>query len=234
MLEIKNLNYIIKDQNQEKKILQNIDLAFNNNKIYVITGQNGSGKSTLLKIIMGIIHQSQGDVFYDGKNISNLSIYERSKLGISFAFQQPVTFKGIKVKDLLNIASEEKLNLAGMCEILSKVGLCAKNYIDREINDKLSGGELKRIELATVLARKAKINMFDEPEAGIDLWSFENLTTLFKDMDNSINIIVSHQRKILEIADEIIVMKDGEILLKGEKDDVLPMLSNSSCGRLRG
>lgn len=234
MLEIKNLNYIIKDQNQEKKILQNIDLAFNNNKIYVITGQNGSGKSTLLKIIMGIIHQSQGDVFYDGKNISNLSIYERSKLGISFAFQQPVTFKGIKIKDLLNIASEEKLNLAGMCEILSKVGLCAKNYIDREINDKLSGGELKRIELATVLARKAKINMFDEPEAGIDLWSFENLTTLFKDMDNSINIIVSHQRKILEIADEIIVMKDGEILLKGEKNDVLPMLSNNSCGRLRG
>lgn len=234
MLEIKNLNYIIKDQNQEKKILQNIDLAFNNNKIYVITGQNGSGKSTLLKIIMGIIHQSQGDVFFDGKNISNLSIYERSKLGISFAFQQPVTFKGIKIKDLLNIASEEKLNLAGMCEILSKVGLCAKNYIDREINDKLSGGELKRIELATVLARKAKINMFDEPEAGIDLWSFENLTTLFKDMDNSINIIVSHQRKILEIADEIIVMKDGEILLKGEKNDVLPMLSNNSCGRLRG
>lgn len=234
MLEIKNLNYIIKDQNQEKKILQNIDLAFNNNKIYVITGQNGSGKSTLLKIIMGIIHQSQGDVFLDGKNISNLSIYERSKSGISFAFQQPVIFKGIKVKDLLNIASEEKLNLTSMCEILSKVGLCAKNYIDREINDKLSGGELKRIELATVLARKAKINMFDEPEAGIDLWSFENLTTLFKDMDNSINIIVSHQRKILEIADEIIVMKDGEILLKGEKNDVLPMLSNNSCGRLRG
>ena len=234
MLKTNDLCYSAIENGVEKRILHNINLSFADNKIYVITGQNGSGKSTLLKIIMGIIHQSQGDVFFDGENISNLSIYERSKLGISFAFQQPVTFKGIKVKDLLNISSEEKLNLAGMCEILSKVGLCAKNYIDREINDKLSGGELKRIELATVLARKAKINMFDEPEAGIDLWSFENLTTLFKDMGNSINIIVSHQRKILEIADEIIVMKDGEILLKGEKDDVLPMLSNSSCGRLRG
>lgn len=234
MLKINDLRYSIFDNGEEKNILNNLNLSFADNKIYVITGQNGSGKSTLLKIIMGIIHQTQGDVFFGGKNISNLSIYERSKLGISFAFQQPVTFKGIKVKDLLNIASEEKLNLTGMCEILSKVGLCAKNYIDRTIDDKLSGGELKRIELASVLARKAKINMFDEPEAGIDLWSFENLTSLFKEMGNSTNIIVSHQRKILEIADEIIVMKDGEILIKGNKESVLPMLSNSSCGRLRG
>ncbi len=233
MLKINDLCYSVVENGQEKKILKNINLSFEDNKIYAITGHNGSGKSTLLKIIMGIVLPNNGSIVYENKEISTLSITERAKLGFSYAFQQPVTYKGLKVRDLLNIASGEQQNLAAMCDVLSKVGLCAKDYIDRNVDEKLSGGELKRIELASVLARKSKVNLFDEPEAGIDLWSFENLTSLFENLKGKTNIIVSHQKRILEIADEIIVLNNGEIVLQGERQKVLPMLSIKTCGRLR-
>ncbi len=233
MLEIKNLNYAVIENGAKKNILNDINLTFKDNKIYVITGHNGSGKSTLLKIIMGIAQKTDGQILFNGQDISNISINERAELGISYAFQQPVTFKGLKVKDLLDIATSEKHNLSAMCDILSKVGLCAKDYIDRALDDKLSGGELKRIELAVTLARKGKLNMFDEPEAGIDLWSFENLTALFENLKGATNIIVSHQKRILEIADEIILMSDGKVVLQGNREKVLPKLSINACGRLR-
>ena len=233
MLEIKNLNYSVAENGAEKTILNNINLTFEDNKIYVITGHNGSGKSTLLKIIMGIAKQTSGQIFFDGQDISELGITERGQRGISYAFQQPVTFKGLKVKDLLDIATGEENNLSEMCDVLSKVGLCAKDYINRALDDKLSGGELKRIELAVTLARKGKLNMFDEPEAGIDLWSFDNLTSLFENLKGATNIIVSHQKRILEIADEIILLSDGKVVLQGEKKKILPKLSDNACGRLR-
>lgn len=233
MLEIKNLNYSVTENGAEKIILNNINLTFEDNKIYVITGHNGSGKSTLLKIIMGIAKQTSGQIFFDGKDISELGITERGQRGISYAFQQPVTFKGLRVKDLLDIAAGEEHNLSALCDVLSKVGLCAKDYINRALDDKLSGGELKRIELAVTLARKGKLNMFDEPEAGIDLWSFENLTSLFENLKGATNIIVSHQKRILEIADEIILLSDGQVALQGAKKKVLPKLTDNSCGRLR-
>ncbi len=233
MLEIKNLNYYVTENGKQKVILNDINLTFEDNKVYVITGHNGSGKSTLLKIIMGIVRQNSGQIFFDGKDISELDITKRGQSGISYAFQQPVTFKGLKVKDLLDIATGEENNLSEMCDVLSKVGLCAKDYINRALDDKLSGGELKRIELAVTLARKGKLNMFDEPEAGIDLWSFDNLTSLFENLKGATNIIVSHQKRILEIADEIILLSDGKVVLQGEKKKVLPKLSDNACGRLR-
>ena len=211
MLKIKNLNYSIEDSGIQKDILKNIDIEFLNNKTYCITGPNGSGKSTLVKIIMGILKQKDGQIFFDNENISNFEIDKRANLGISFAFQKPVTFKGLKVRDLLEIANGKKMEFSKVCDYLSKVGLCAKDYINRYIDDSLSGGELKRIEIAISLAKNAKINIFDEPEAGIDLWSFENLTNIFDTLKNSTNIIVSHQRKILEKADYIILLKEGNI-----------------------
>ena len=231
MLEIKNLSYSVKENND---ILKDINLKFKDEKIYVITGPNGSGKSTLVKIIMGILKQTSGEIFFDNEDLTALTIDERASKGISYAFQQPVTFKGIKVRELLDLASGEKNKLNNHCDFLSTVGLCAKDYLDRSIDDKLSGGELKRIELAMAIARNAKLNIFDEPEAGIDLWSFDNLIKIFSSLKNATNIIVSHQKKILEIADEIILLKNGEILAQGKLNDITPMLENDKCGRLRG
>lgn len=233
MLEIKNLSFSVQENGKSKEILKNINLSLAQNKLYVITGQNGSGKSTLVKIIMGILSQTSGQIFFGGKDISSMPIHERARLGISFAFQSPVTFKGLKVKELLDIASGQKNSLSQNCDYLSKVGLCARDYIDRYIDDKLSGGELKRIELAMALSRKGKLNIFDEPEAGIDLWSFDKLVSLFSSVKGT-TLIVSHQRKILEIADKIILMKNGEIVKVGGKEEILPLTTNSSCTKLRG
>ena len=233
MLEIKNLSYNVNEKDAQKDILKNVSLTFEDNKIYVITGPNGSGKSTLVKLIMGLLKASDGQILFDGKDITNLAINERANLGISYAFQQPVTFKGLKVRDLLDIASGEKNNVDKLCEHLSTVGLCAKDYINRPLDDKLSGGELKRIELAMVLARKTKVNIFDEPEAGIDLWSFDNLTNIFSSLNNC-NIIVSHQKKILDIADEIILIKNGQLIAQGKPEEIYPLLEGNTCHRLRG
>ena len=202
------------------------------NKFYVITGQNGSGKSTLVKIIMGIIKPDSGKILLDGEDITNLSINERANLGIGFAFQQPVIFKGITVYDLLSFASNKQINKKEACDILSKVGLCALEYIDREVNKSLSGGELKRIEIATVLARKPRIAIFDEPEAGIDLWSFRNLNKIFKqisDDNNSMTLVISHQEKILNMADKVILMENGNIVNFDSCENVMNSIISKPC-----
>lgn len=230
MLKIEDLSYLVSDG--DKEIVKNVNLHFLDGKIYVITGPNGSGKSTLVKLIMGIIPPTAGKIIFDSKDITNLSIDERANLGVSYAFQQPVTFKGLKVKDILNIASHKENDFNALCDLLSKVGLCAKDYLQRPLDGKLSGGELKRIELAMVLARESKLNIFDEPEAGIDLWSFESLTNIFKNL-NSITIIVSHQTKILEIADSCILLKNGKVEKIGRYEEIKPFLS-TTCGKLRG
>ena len=194
----------------------------------MITGPNGGGKSTLAKLIAGIEKPTSGQIFFNGEDITEKSITERANMGISFAFQQPVRFKGIQVLDLIRMAANKNLSAADACEYLSEVGLCAKDYINREVNASLSGGELKRIEIATVLARGTKLSVFDEPEAGIDLWSFQNLIQVFEHMqkkntDGSI-LIISHQERILNIADEIVVIANGQISKKGPKDEILPQL----------
>lgn len=234
MLEIKNLSFDVVEDNNEKDILKNVSLTFENGKLYVITGPNGSGKSTLVKIIMGIKKASAGKILFNGKDITNEEIFKRANMGISYAFQQPVTFKGLKVKDLLNIASNKTNDFNTLCNFLSTVGLCAKDYINRPLDDKLSGGELKRIELAMVLARKSKVNIFDEPEAGIDLWSFDNLTKIFKGLKDSLNIVVSHQTKILEIADVVILLKDGKVEKIGKYEEIKPYIEPATCSKLRG
>ena len=183
---------------------------------------------------MGVLSPTGGQIIFDGKDITNLPINERANLGISYAFQQPVTFKGLKVRELLDVASGKKNSVDELCDFLSLVGLCAKDYINRPLDDKLSGGELKRIELAMVLSRKTKINIFDEPEAGIDLWSFDALTKIFSNLKDCTNIIVSHQKKILEIADEIILLRSGEIAKQGSLQEVLPLIENRTCHKLRG
>ncbi len=234
MLELKDICFA----RENKKILDNINLKIDTNKFIAITGPNGSGKSTLVKIIMGIEKPDSGKVILDGKDITNLSIDKRAKLGIGFAFQQPVKFKGITVYDLLKIASEKEINKKEACEILSQVGLCAKEYVDREVNGSLSGGELKRIEIATVAVRKSKLTIFDEPEAGIDLWSFNNLIEVFEKMRNLIQgttLIISHQERILNIADEVILMKQGKIEEIGESKEILEktIKSNAKCCVIR-
>ena len=234
MLELKNLSYLIDEDKSQKDILKNISTTFKKNKTYVITGPNGSGKSTLVNLIMGVLSPTGGQIIFDGKDITNLPINERANLGISYAFQQPVTFKGLKVRELLDVASGKKNSVDELCDFLSLVGLCAKDYINRPLDDKLSGGELKRIELAMVLSRKTKINIFDEPEAGIDLWSFDALTKIFSNLKDCTNIIVSHQKKILEIADEIILLRSGEIAKQGSLQEVLPLIENRTCHKLRG
>lgn len=210
MLELQNICF----ERENKKILDNINLKIETNQFIAITGPNGSGKSTMAKIIMGIEKPDSGKILFKGKDITNLKIEERANLGISFAFQQPVKFKGITVYDILKIAAKKNLTKKEACEILSQVGLCAKEYIDREVNNSLSGGELKRIEIATVAIRKTKLTVFDEPEAGIDLWSFNNLIEIFENMRNLIQgatVVISHQERILKIADKIILMKNGKI-----------------------
>lgn len=196
-----------------------------------ITGPNGGGKSTLAKLIAGIVTPTSGQILLDGEDITGLSITERARKGISFAFQQPVRFKGLTVKDLITLASGKDISISQACSYLSEVGLCAKDYIGREVNDSLSGGELKRIEIAMIIARGTKLSIFDEPEAGIDLWSFNNLIQVFENMYKKINgsiLIISHQERILNIADRIIVIADGEVSTAGSREEVLPKLLGSS------
>ena len=230
MLELKEICF----ERDNKKILDKVSLTIDTNKFIAITGPNGSGKSTLAKIIMGIEQPDSGKVIFDGKDITNLPINERAELGIGFAFQQPVKFKGITVYDLLKIASKKDINKKEACEILSQVGLCAKEYVDREVNGSLSGGELKRIEIATVALRESKLTIFDEPEAGIDLWSFSNLIEVFEKMRSIIKgttLIISHQERILNIADKVILMKQGKIEEIGDSEEILKrtIKNNSEC-----
>ncbi|MBQ7452863.1 MAG: ATP-binding cassette domain-containing protein [Clostridia bacterium] len=238
MLKLKNISYSVKTENGKLQILDNICLSFEKGKTYAITGHNGSGKSTLAKIIMGIIKPTSGSVELDGQDITSLSPTKRAKLGIAFAFQQPVRFKGVTIGDMLSVASKDSATFDDHCNNLSAVGLCAREYINRELDASLSGGELKRIELALALARKTPVNIFDEPEAGIDLWSFDALIGIFKKLKdkNYTNIIVSHQEKLLKTADEIVVISGGKVEKQGNPSDILKTLSTSaiSCNRLRG
>ena len=229
MLELQNISYMVDDD--DKEILRDINLAFDE-KFVAITGPNGSGKSTLAKIIAGILKPTSGKILLDGEDITDLNITERAKKGISYAFQQPVKFKGLKVKDLMSIASGKTLDIAGICDILSQVGLCARDYINRELNGSLSGGELKRIEIAMI-----KLSVFDEPEAGIDLWSFNSLIHVFEDLHEKTDgtiLIISHQERILEIADRIIVINDGLVEKSGKGEEVIPELlyKSSMCQKL--
>ena len=234
MLELKNICFT----RDNKKILDNISLELEDNKFYVITGPNGSGKSTLAKIIMGINNQDEGQVVFNGKDISNLPINERANLGMGFAFQQPVKFKEIILYELIKLSDKKNISKKEACDILSKVGLCAKEYVDREINSSLSGGELKRIEIATVAVKNSKLTIFDEPEAGIDLWSFNNLIKIFEDMrklTKGTTIIISHQERILNIADKIILLNEGKIDKVGEAKEIVgTILAKSNCCKLGG
>lgn len=228
MLELKNISYEVTEESQQKEIIKDLSLTIPDNKFIVITGPNGGGKSTLAKLIAGIVTPTAGTLYFNGEDITEKSVTERANLGISFAFQQPVRFKGIQVLDLIRIAAKKQLTPADACTYLSEVGLCAKDYINREVNASLSGGELKRIEIATVLARGTQLSVFDEPEAGIDLWSFQNLIRVFERMqektDHGSILVISHQERILNIADEIIVIADGQIQQQGAKEDILPSL----------
>ncbi len=232
MLELKDVCFQVADENTaaDKEILRNVNLTIAD-RFVAITGPNGGGKSTLAKMIAGIIKPTSGQILLDGEDITDMSITERARAGISFAFQQPVRFKGITVKDLITLAAGKDINVAQACSYLSEVGLCAKDYINREVNASLSGGELKRIEIAMIIARGTKLSIFDEPEAGIDLWSFNNLIQVFESMHEKINgsiLIISHQERILNIADKIVVIANGEIKNFGTKAEVLPDLLSAS------
>ena len=223
MLELKNICYEVEDN---KEIIRDISLQIEDHFV-AITGPNGGGKSTLAKIIAGIVKPTSGQILLDGEDITGLNITERANKGISFAFQQPMHFKGLTVRDLITIAAGKKLSVNEICDILSEVGLCAREYIDREINNSLSGGELKRIEIAMITARGTKLSIFDEPEAGIDLWSFNSLIRVFEKMRDEIQgtiLIISHQERILDIAEKIIVIADGQLKKIGTKQEVLPEL----------
>ena len=232
MLELENVSFQVAEDKGDKEIIRGVSLNIPENKLVVITGPNGGGKSTLARLIAGIEKPTEGRIFFKGEDITEKSITDRARLGIAYAFQQPVRFKGIKVLDLVRIASGKPLSAAGACAYLSAVGLCARDYIDREVNASLSGGELKRIEIATVLARGAALSVFDEPEAGIDLWSFQNLIEVFENMrrtiQNSSILIISHQERILNIADEIVVLKDGRVEKQGPRDKILPQLMGTA------
>lgn len=235
MLELKNISFHADGQ---KEILKDINLTVSD-RVVAITGPNGGGKSTLAKVIAGILKPDTGSVILDGEDITGMSVTERAKAGVSFAFQQPVRFKGLSVRDLITMASGRKLTLSEACSYLSEVGLCARDYIDRELNDKLSGGEIKRVEIAMILARGTKLSIFDEPEAGIDLWSFGNLIRVFEKMQKLTGgsiIIISHQERILNIADKIVYVKDGRVEKYGTPSELLPLLTNSSsaCELLTG
>lgn len=228
MLELKDVRFSVTDEKgQLKNIINGINLKIDEGKFVAITGPNGSGKSTLAKLIVGIIKPTSGQILYNGQDITEMSITDRAKLGISFAFQQPVRFKGIKVLDLLRIAAGKQLTISEACEYLSEVGLCARDYINREVDASLSGGELKRIEIATIIARGTELSVFDEPEAGIDLWSFNSLIKVFEKMqleNNNSILIISHQERILNIADDIVLLADGLIKAHGNKEEILPMV----------
>jgi len=236
LLELKNVSYQVTGENQEKDILKNINLKLDD-RFVVITGPNGGGKSTLAKLITGIILPTEGTILLDGEDITHKTITERAQMGVSYAFQQPVRFKGITVKDLITLAAGKKITASEACVYLSEVGLCARDYINREVNASLSGGELKRIEIAMVIARGTKLSVFDEPEAGIDLWSFHNLIQVFEKMHEKIQgtiLIISHQERILNIADKIVVLKNGEVAGYGNRSEIYPTLfaGEGSCSVL--
>jgi len=243
MLELRNISFQVPDEKaknaREIGILDNVSMTLEDNKFVVITGPNGGGKSTLAKIIAGIEKPTSGQILWDGQDITDMSITDRAKLGISYAFQQPVRFKGVTVFDLIRLAAGKEITVGSACEYLSKVGLCAKDYIRREVNGSLSGGEIKRIEIATIMARKTRVSVFDEPEAGIDLWSFQNLIQVFEEMHSQLHgsiLIISHQERILNIADEIVLIADGKVTKQGTKDEILPQLLGTAnaavaCGK---
>lgn len=243
MLELRNISFQVADEKaknaREIGILDNVSMTLEDNKFVVITGPNGGGKSTLAKIIAGIEKPTSGQILWDGQDITDMSITDRAKLGISYAFQQPVRFKGVTVFDLIRLAAGKEITVGSACEYLSKVGLCAKDYIRREVNGSLSGGEIKRIEIATIMARKTRVSVFDEPEAGIDLWSFQNLIQVFEEMHSQLHgsiLIISHQERILNIADEIVLIADGKVTKQGTKDEILPQLLGTAnaavaCGK---
>ena len=235
MLELKHISfeadYAANGGNQTREILHDINLTIDE-RFVAITGPNGGGKSTLAKIIAGIYTPSSGQILLDGTDITSLSVTERARAGISYAFQQPVKFKGLRVRDILDLASGKKNNIDESCRYLSEVGLCARDYIDRELNASLSGGELKRIEIATILARGTKLSIFDEPEAGIDLWSFQNLIRVFEKMYETTRgniIIISHQERILNIVDTIVVLRGGMLDAVGSREKILPGILNSTA-----
>ena len=235
MLELVNVSYRVQDEQGEKLILKNINLRLDE-RFVAFTGPNGGGKSTLAKVIAGIIKPTEGRIYFNGEDITDLSITERANKGISYAFQQPVRFKGLTVRDLINIAAGKNIKVSDACAYLSEVGMCARDYIDREVNASLSGGELKRIEIATILARGTQLSVFDEPEAGIDLWSFGHLIKVFENMYQKTQgsiLIISHQERILNIADKIVVIADGQIQNVGEKAEILPkLLGAETCKAL--
>ncbi len=237
MLELKHVSFRVENERgEEKDILKDVSLEISD-RFVAVTGPNGGGKSTLAKVIAGIYQPTEGQIFFNGEDITNKSITERARMGISYAFQQPVRFKGLTVRDLVSLAAGKTLSVTEVCAYLSEVGLCAREYVDREVNASLSGGELKRIEIAMIMARGTAFTVFDEPEAGIDLWSFNNLIQVFQKMyekhSGSI-LIISHQERILNIADTIVVIADGEVRRVGPRDEVLPSLlkEESVCSAL--
>ena len=235
MLEIRDLRYEVDDGDRTLGILQGISLTIPEHKFIVVTGPNGGGKTTLAKAIMGIVEPTGGQILWNGQDVTHMSITDRARLGISYGFQQPPRFKGLRVRDLLSMAAgNDKLTRDEACQYLTRVGLCAKDYIDREVDTSLSGGEVKRIEIATILARKSGLMIFDEPEAGIDLWSFARLTETFRDIHDRRNatlIVISHQERIIDLADEIIMVSGGQIVKQGPKDQIFPeILANTISG----
>ena len=241
MLELKNISFSVEEEGKRIDILNDVSLTVDDRKFIVITGPNGSGKSTLARIVAGIEKPTAGRIVFDGEDITDKTITERARMGIAFAFQQPVRFKGLEVIDLLRLATGKTISVDAACDYLSEVGLCARDYIHREVNSSLSGGELKRIEIATVMARKARLTLFDEPEAGIDLWSFQNLTRIFQQLRENIEdssiLIISHQERILSIADEIVVLVNGRIEKQGAAKDILKEITGTQyavapCGKM--
>ena len=239
MLELKNIRFEVEAEDKSKEIIKDVSLTIPDGEFVVVTGPNGGGKSTLARLIMGIEQPSDGSIIFDGQDITALGVTERANLGISYALQQPVRFKGIRVVDLLRLAAKKELTIGEACNYLAAVGLCARDYVEREVNSSLSGGELKRIEIATVLARGTRLAVFDEPEAGIDLWSFQSLIQVFENMQKRTHgsiLIISHQERILEIADEIILIADGRVKDQGRKDEILPELLKTTvpvtCNRI--